>query len=412
MARTVSQSDTGIKRVAAAGLILFIVTMVVLSLLFFVRAFDARVPLTVVSDRAGLVMEADAKVRSRGVEIGKVKEIRQEFGAAVIDVEVDPVALEGVPANSIVSISSNTIFGAKSVEFEPPADPSPQALEGGAVVSASSVTAEVNTLFEDLTNLLHALEPEKLNATLGALSGALDGRGDQLGQTLADLDAYLIEINPQIETLQRDLAKGSRVANLFADVTPDLMRLLDSGTDVGNNVVANQAEFEALLVSAIGTGETGKRLLAENGNEIVKALKDLRASTSLMAEYSPSLSCMIIGLNTGAENASQAFGATNQPGLTFKAGFQQGARAYENPKDLPKVNASTGPGCYGLPFPEPGAHAPFLVTDTGSNVVEGMPNVFTERDEPLFGPLKPSEPGKPAPPTLLQMMLGDTGGTP
>ena len=412
MARTVSQSDTGPKRVAATGLILFIVALVALSLLFFVRAFDSRVPLTVVSDRSGLVMEADAKVRSRGVEIGKVNEIRQELGGAVIDLEVDPEALKGVPANSIVSISSNTIFGAKSVEFGPPADPSEDSLEGGAVVPASSVTAEINTLFEDLTDLLAALEPEKLNATLGAVSGALDGRGDQLGQTLADLDSYLMEINPQIETLQRDLAKGSRVANLYADITPDLMCLLDSGTDVGNNVVANQAKFEQLLASAIGTGETGKRLLAENGNELVKALKDLRASTSLMAEYSPALSCMIVGLNNGAEMAGQAFGAKNQPGLTFKAGFQQGARAYENPKDLPKVNASSGPNCYGLPFPDPNTHAPFAVTDTGSNVVEGMPNVFTSRPEPLFGPLKPSEPGKPAPPTLLQVMLGDTGGAP
>lgn len=412
MARTVSQSDTGPKRIAATGLIILIVGVVVLSLLFFVRAFDSRVPLTVISDRAGLVMEADAKVRSRGVEIGKVTGIRHELGSAVIDVEVDPVALEGVAANSVVSIGSSTIFGAKSVEFEPPAEPSADPLESGAVVAASSVTTEVNTLFEDLTTLLVALEPEKLNATLGALSGALDGRGDQLGQTLVDLDTYLEEINPQMDTLQRDLAKGSRVANLYADVTPDLLRLLDSGTDVGNNVVANQADFERLLVSAIGTGETGKRLLAENGNELVKALADLRASTSLMAEYSPALSCLIVGLNTGAETASQAFGAKNQPGLAFKAGFQQGARAYENPKDLPKVNASTGPNCYGLPFPDPATHAPFVVTDTGSNVVEGMPNVFTSRGEPLFGPLKPAEPGKPAPPTLLQVMLGDTGGTP
>lgn len=412
MARTVSQSDMAPKRIAGAGLALVIVVVVVLSLLMFVRAFDNRVPLTVRSDRAGLVMETDAKVRSRGVEIGNVTRITQEFDGATLEIEVDPAALEAIPANSLVSIGSNTIFGAKSVDFEPPADPVPTPLEAGTVVHTSKVTTEINTMFEELTDLLVAIEPEKLNATLGAVSGAVDGRGDQIGRTITDLNAYLKEINPQIETLQRDLSKGSRVANLYADVTPDVMRILDSGTDVGTNIVENQARFEALLASAIGTGETGKRLLAENGNEIVKTMADLRASTSLVAEYSPMLTCLIVGLSQGVAGAGQAFGATNQPGLAFRAGFQQGAKAYEYPKDLPKVNASTGPHCYGLPFPDPNTHAPFVVTDTGSNVMEGQPNVFTSRDKPLFGPLPAPEPGVPAPPTLLQLMLGMGGGTP
>ena len=412
MARTVSQSDTVPKRIAGAGLALFIVVMIALSLLLFVRAFDSRVPITVRSDRAGLVMEADAKVRSRGVEIGNVTRITQEFDGATIELEVEPSALEAIPANSPVTIGSNTVFGAKSVDFGAPASPDAATLEPGSIVQAANVTSEVNTLFQDLSDLLIAIEPEKLNATLGAVSGALDGRGEQVGQTITDLDAYLEEINPQIETLQRDLAKGSRVANLYADVTPDLMRILDSGTDVGTNIVNNQARFEQVLVAAIGTGETGKRLLAENGDELVKALSDMRASTSLLGEYSPMLTCLIVGLNQGVESAMSAFGGKDQPGLVFKSGFQQGARAYEYPKNLPKVNASTGPHCYGLPFPDHSQHAPFVVTDTGSNPVEGMPDVFTSRPAPLFGPLDPLEPGQPAPPTLLQIMLGMDQETP
>ena len=194
MARTVSQSDTVPKRIAGAGLALVIVVVVALSLLLFVRAFDSRVPLTVRSDRAGLVMEADAKVRSRGVEIGNVTRITQEFDGATLELEVDPAALEAIPANSPVTIGSNTIFGAKSVDFGAPATPDATTLQAGAIVEASDVTSEVNTLFQDLSDLLIAIEPEKLNATLGAISGAVDGRGEQFGQTITDLNAYLEEI--------------------------------------------------------------------------------------------------------------------------------------------------------------------------------------------------------------------------
>ena len=258
MAKKVSDSDTGAKRIAATGLIMVVVVCVTLSLLLFNQAFQRRVPLTVVSDRAGLVMDVDAKVRSRGVEIGTVSQIRQELGGAVLELEVDPDALEAIPANSVVHIGSNTIFGAKSVDFLPPRSPSPQPLTRDAVVPAAQVTTEINTMFEDLNRLLVAVEPEKLNSSIGAIADALNGRGDQLGQTLADLDGYLKEINPQIDTLQRDLVLASKVTNLYADVTPDLMRMLDAGTTVGNTLVANQQQFEALLASAAAAGDSGK----------------------------------------------------------------------------------------------------------------------------------------------------------
>src|SRR5699024_8798843 len=141
MARAGSQSDTVPKRIAATFLALFIVVVVALSLLMFVRAFDNRVPLTVRSDRAGLVMDVDAAVRSRGVEIGNVTGIRQEFDGATLDIEVDPTALEAIPANADVSIGSNTIFGAKAVNFDPPAQPADTSLESGTVVETSNVTA-------------------------------------------------------------------------------------------------------------------------------------------------------------------------------------------------------------------------------------------------------------------------------
>lgn len=412
MARSVSDSDTGAKRIAAVGLIVFVVACVALSIALFTSAFTSTVPITVESSRSGLVLDRDAKVKARGVEIGHVESISENPDGAVIRLAVYPDDLDSVPSNARVQIGSNTVFGAKSVDFETPAQPSPTPLEAGATVRSADVTVEINTLFERLTTLLQSTEPEKINATLGALASALDGRGDQLGLTLTDLDRYLQTVNPQIETLQRDLQKGAQTAGLYADVTPDLMRTLDAGTTVGDNLVAHQDQFESLLAGVTRTSHSGSMLLDGNGNQLIKSMHDLRAAASLVAEYSPSLSCMIIGLNKGVEENGQAFGASNQPGLVFKAGFQQGAKPYEYPKDLPKVNASTGPHCYGLPYPAKGSHAPGLVSDTGSNVLEGMPNVFDKNTDPLFGPLPAPQPGKPAPPTLLQVMLGmDQGGT-
>ena len=400
--------DKRARGIAGTALILIIGLLTAGALGRFFGYFEPTVPITVYTDRVGLVMDDGSKVRARGVDIGQVSDIRREENVSVIDLKVNPELLRSVPSNATVHIGSNTVFGAKGVTFEIPDNPSPTPMERDTVIGEATVTSEVNSMFEQLTDLLQSIRPDQLNATLGAVSNGLSGRGETLGDTIHDLNQSLQALNPNLDTLERDLDKSAQVSNIYADASDDLMRLLDSGTDVGQTVVQRQQQFEALLANAIGTADTGNVLLRENGDDIIKTLRDLRATTSLVAEYSPALNCMIIGLNQGVEEHGQVFGGKNQAGLVFKAGFQQGAKPYEYPKDLPKVNASTGPRCHGMPNMEPGTKANFLVSDTGSNVVEGMPNSFRDPVGPLIGPAIEAEPGKPAPPAILQLMLGQT----
>lgn len=400
--------DRRARGIAGTALVLIIGLLTAGALGRFFGYFEPSVPLTVFTDRVGLVMDDGSKVRARGVDIGTVREIRYEENASVLELDVNPELLRSVPANSTVHIGSNTIFGAKGVTFEIPKDPSTTPMAPETVIGEATVTTEVNSMFQQLTDLLESIRPDQLNATLGGLSNGLSGRGEKLGETIHDLNQSLQALNPNLDALERDLDKSAQVSNIYADASNDLMRLLDSGTDVGQTVVQRQQQFEALLANTIGTANTGNILLRDNGDNLVKTIRDLRATTSLVAEYSPALNCMIIGLNQGVEENGQVFGGSNQAGLVFKAGFQQGAKPYEYPKDLPKVNASTGPRCYGMPNMQPGQKPPFLVSDTGSNVVEGMPNSFTDPVGPLIGPAVPAEPGKPAPPAILQFMLGQT----
>jgi phospholipid/cholesterol/gamma-HCH transport system substrate-binding protein len=94
---------------------------------------------TVTAPRAGLVMERDAKVKYRGIQIGKVKNIVYADEQAQLTLAIDSSQLRYIPSNADVRIASNTIFGAKSVEFLPPRRPSGTPLKSGAHVAVSSV---------------------------------------------------------------------------------------------------------------------------------------------------------------------------------------------------------------------------------------------------------------------------------
>ena len=52
-----------------------IAAIVALAVALFRGSFTETVPVTVISDRAGLVMNPDAKVKMRGVQVGKVSSI-------------------------------------------------------------------------------------------------------------------------------------------------------------------------------------------------------------------------------------------------------------------------------------------------------------------------------------------------
>jgi phospholipid/cholesterol/gamma-HCH transport system substrate-binding protein len=111
----------------------------VLTYLSYTAAFTSTDTITVTSPRAGLVMEQDAKVKYRGVQIGKVKQIEFLNNQAKLTLAIDSDQLHYIPSNAGVRIASTTVFGAKSVEFLAPRDPSRTSLPPGKNIDASAV---------------------------------------------------------------------------------------------------------------------------------------------------------------------------------------------------------------------------------------------------------------------------------
>ena len=84
-------------------------------------------------------MNPDAKVKMRGVQVGKVDSIDSlPNGQAALHLAMDPSQLHLIPANVLVDITSTTVFGAKFVELVPPAEPSAQPLHAGQVLEANT----------------------------------------------------------------------------------------------------------------------------------------------------------------------------------------------------------------------------------------------------------------------------------
>ena len=92
-----SGSKTRHGRIAAAVLATLILAFAVLTYLSYTAAFTSTDSVTVTSPRAGLVMEKDAKVKYRGIQIGKVKDIAYSGDQAKLTLAIDSNQMRYIP---------------------------------------------------------------------------------------------------------------------------------------------------------------------------------------------------------------------------------------------------------------------------------------------------------------------------
>jgi phospholipid/cholesterol/gamma-HCH transport system substrate-binding protein len=377
----------GIRALTGLVSIAVVAAIVAVAVGLFRGSFTETTPVTVLSPRAGLVMNPDAKVKMHGVQVGKVASIESRpDGRAALHLAMNPSDMRLIPANVLVDLTSPTVFGAKFVELVPPAEPSAQSLHAGQVLDSQHVTVEVNTVFKQLTAVLGTLDPAKLNETLGAISQALSGRGEKIGQAFSDLDSFLAKFQPSLPALSHDIAMSAPVFKAYGDGSADLVKTLENSVKISKSIVDEQHNLDAFLISAIGLANVGNDVLSANRSALTNVFHLLAPTTDLLNEYAPALTCTFTG------DAVIAHGPVlPEPSIAISASLTWGAERYRYPANLPKVAATGGPRCMGLPHRPFNSTAKVLIADTGSNpVVYGNPQLLLNFDglkQLLYGPI-------------------------
>src|ERR1700730_3793826 len=206
----------------------------------FSGTFNTFIPLTLVSDRAGLVMEPGAKVKYRGVQVGQVASIGTDVKAAQLQLKMDPGPFKYLPSNLEAEIKSTTAFGSKYVDLIVPDQPSQTPLQPGAVLHSRNVTVEVNTVFENLQAVIQALDPAKLNAILSAFSESVRGKGERIGEAITNANNLLLTVNPRMETIHRDWRLFGKATAAYSNAAQDILSILDSATTTSDTLTEKQ----------------------------------------------------------------------------------------------------------------------------------------------------------------------------
>ncbi|KUI02279.1 MCE family protein [Mycobacterium sp. IS-3022] len=360
-------------------LVVIIAASIWLTYALFRGSFRSTETVTLTSDRAGLVMETNAKVKLRGVQVGRVAEIQGGSQPVALKLEIDQDKLEYIPANVEAQIRATTVFGAKFVDLIYPSDPSSQRLSAGQVIESRNVTVEANTVFQNVVDVLEQIDPAKLNSTLSALAQGVRGQGERIGEATTAANQVLLELNPRHETVTADLRALRDFNDTYSVAAQDILTTLDAASTTSTTIAARASQLDALLLATIGLSNAGINLLAPNQANLIKAINVLEPTTNLLYKYSPEYTCLLTGaktlLDTGGYDAPGGNGRT----LVLDVGLALGDDPYRYPEHLPIVGAKGGPGgkpsCGSLPDVAKNWPVRNLVTNTGFGTgIDWRPN--------------------------------------
>ena len=378
----------------------------------FLGTFRSAVPVTLASDRSGLVLETGAKVKMRGVDVGRVREIEGGRGDARLLLDIDTDQIRYIPANVGARINVTTVFGAKFVDLVYPEHPKAQRLLAGTVLQASTVTTEVNTVFENVVDLLKMVDPMKLNAVLTALAEGVRGRGERIGAATTALNEVLTALNARNDVFRDDVRALKDLSDTYGAAAQDIVAILDSATTTSTTVVNHQSELDSLLLNAIGLSSEGTTLLGSSKDNLVSAINSLEPTTSLLQTYSPTYTCLLQGAKWIVDHSDPVFGGD---GRTFvvDVALLPGNDPYVFPDNLPVIAAKGGPGgkpgCGSLPDATKNFPVRQLITDTGWGTgLDIRPNPGIGR--PCWADYFPVTRAIPQEPSIRQCLPGPAVG--
>ncbi|SDJ44042.1 virulence factor Mce family protein [Frankineae bacterium MT45] len=277
--------------------VLFLVVLlglVGLSIAAYQKRFTKVTDVVLKTDFTGNQLQPQSDVKVRGIEVGEVRSIHATTTGANVELALDPSKLDLVPSNVLAQLLPKTLFGEQYVALILPENPEGNIQAGDTIHQDTSYqAAQISDLLRNTQPILDALSPAELNATLTALATALRGRGDQIGQSLVDLDTYLKKLNPSVPQLATDLVNFGKVAATYDAALPDILSTLDNLKTTSQTITSKSAALANFLTLGTSTSDALAAFFTANGNQIINVAATSVPVLDLFAKYAPEYTCIL-----------------------------------------------------------------------------------------------------------------------
>jgi phospholipid/cholesterol/gamma-HCH transport system substrate-binding protein len=203
---------------------------------------------------------SNAEVTYRGVQVGRVGDLRLTPDGVEVDLRMEPD--ERVPRDTIAIVANKSAVGEQYVDLQPRSSGAPYLRDGDVIELAdTAIPIDIQTVLLNLDSLVRSIDKQALTILVSELGDAFEETGPVLQKLIESGDSLVASLEaklPETVTLIRqgeivlqtardtrsdfrEFARGlAALSESLADADPDIRTLLTNG-------VTAARELEALL---------------------------------------------------------------------------------------------------------------------------------------------------------------------
>lgn len=332
------------KDLALRGVIGMAVTAVVLALLSLLAlgTFSGAPRVTATLDDVGASLFNGADVKVRGAIVGKVSGFEANDETAILELTIDSDQIKGIPDNVVARVLPATVFGTSYVDLVVNEQPGAGRLQDGDVVRQddSQATLEFQQALDDIDGLVKALGPADLNVALSAVAQALDGRGEQIGETIDLANSLLGRYNQEFPRARRTLSLLATNMEIVRENAPELLQAVSDGLVTASTIVDQQGQITALLTAGLALARDAGQFIDRRGTSLVQAIR--QAETVVDATFDNRQSGIVEAFRANTLASSRFPSAIQNGQVVLQGNVQTDAPPYYSAGDCPTYGSLRG----------------------------------------------------------------------
>lgn len=222
------------------------------------RPGDGGYALSACFERAVALFE-ESRIKVMGADVGLVTNIEIDGDQVCVDMQIDEHV--PLPADVGAAILPLTLIGERNILLFPPWKPGDDRIEPGTRIQNTRIPVEPDDVLAALTELVDAIDPERVEQFIADAAMAVDGRGEAFNNALRQ-GARLTEVIAERD--QQLLAVADTLRALAAQLNSrdeQLRQLIDAYAATTQILAEERAEIERFLRSMVTLMDEGAILI-------------------------------------------------------------------------------------------------------------------------------------------------------
>jgi phospholipid/cholesterol/gamma-HCH transport system substrate-binding protein len=236
----------------------------------------------------------DAEVTYRGVQIGRVTDMRLTGEGVDVDLSIERDFAD-IPSETLALVGNRSAVGEQYVELQPQRDEGPYLEEGSTIAEPQTDTpVQTTELLTNLSNLVTSVPQSDLRTVVAEAGAAFQGTGDELAQIIETQNSFIEVADANFETTRRLIRDGRIVLQTQVDKESAIRSFARDLALFSGTVADSDADLRRVIEEGSATANELRTFLEQNEVNLGELINNLVTTNEVVTQYLPGIRQLLV----------------------------------------------------------------------------------------------------------------------